>query len=86
MMVHGGLVKLVEECGEVVQVAAKKIAYPAEPHPDGGGELNARLEDELADLLAAIEFVSVKLGLDAERMRTRVERKFAMFEKWSNEA
>lgn len=32
-----GIGKLIEECGEVLQVAGKAIAFPRGPHPDGAG-------------------------------------------------
>jgi hypothetical protein len=51
-----GLSKLVEECGEVLQVAGKVLAFPDGDHPDGES-VSARLSKETADLAAAIEFL-----------------------------
>lgn len=56
-----GLAKLNEECGELIQVIGKIMAYPlGTSHPDGGPDLTERLSDELADVMAAAEFVLEK--------------------------
>ena len=42
MMHCDGLTKLIEECGELVQIAAKKQAYfDTDTHPDGKGSNEA---------------------------------------------
>lgn len=84
-LVHNGLAKLAEECGELTQVAAKKIAYPnTDAHPDGS-LLTLRLQDEIADVLAAIEVVRENFKLDASEIEFRVARKLALFRRWRNE-
>jgi len=83
---HGqwtGLFKLIEECGEAMQVAGKIAAFPdADEHPDGEGSLRGRIECELADLIASAEHVIDATGLDAERIRQRIARKRALFQRW----
>ena len=89
-----GLVKLAEESGEVVQVACKFMQYPElqSPeasekgwlHPDGT-DLRARLVEEMGDVLAAIEFVTGRLGLSRSAISDRMAFKFALFEKWDRE-
>ena len=64
-MTFKGLAKLVEEIGELTQVAGKKMAYTDGNHPDGKGDLNSRMQEEMGDVVAAIAFVSKKLSLDA---------------------
>lgn len=87
MMAFNGLAKLIEECGELVQACGKKIAYyTTDDHPDGGPPLTHRLEDEIADVLAACEFVMVHFGLNLETIRGRKERKLAMFNAWHRRA
>jgi NTP pyrophosphatase (non-canonical NTP hydrolase) len=81
-MSNMGLTKLMEECGEVIQVAAKIIAYPDGVHPDGGGRLETRLEDELGDLLAIITFVTNKLKLSDHDIQSRANSKFNNFLDW----
>lgn len=86
MSMHGkGLTKLLEELGELGQVAAKKLAYPDTEHPDGVGSLTVRLEDELADVIAARSFVIGKLGLDVDRIVKRAAEKLERFERWDTE-
>lgn len=77
-----GIGKLVEECGEVMQLAGKAIPFPVGDHPDGKGPMAPRFEEELADLQAAMIYFRHVNGLDAERMRLRVEEKVAKFHQW----
>lgn len=81
-MSNRGLTKLVEECGELVQVAAKKTAYAEGPHPDGAGDLNTRMEDEIADVLAACRFVVGEFGLNQTRIDERLLKKLTLFRVW----
>jgi len=64
VMTLNGLAKLTEEIGELIQVAGKKMAYADGTHPDGKGDLNSRMQEEMGDVVAAIAFVSKKLKLD----------------------
>lgn len=83
-----GLAKLAEECGELQQVIGKLLAYPTGPHPDGGDPLTRRLEDEMADVAAAIDFlVGASNGLlFGARMRARQTAKYERFTGWHQEA
>ena len=65
-MTLNGLAKLTEEIGELIQVAGKKMAYADGTHPDGKGDLNSRMQEEMGDVIAAIKFASDKLELDAD--------------------
>lgn len=80
-----GLSKLIEEAGEVSQVAGKIIGIGHMGDHFDGSNLKARLEEEIADLVAACAFVSEKLGLDHEAMGTRADEKRALFERWHDE-
>lgn len=85
-MMLKGLAKLVEECGELVQVAAKKMACPdTDQHWDGGEPLSVRIADEMGDVLAACTLVTEKLGLDQSRIEARHAVKLARFRTWDNE-
>lgn len=85
-MSNKGLTKLMEECGELVQVAAKLVAYPDGNHPDGAGDLFMRLEQEIADVIAACRFVSLKHNqVNFQYIASRIEDKVAMFQKWDAE-
>lgn len=82
-MTANGLAKLLEECGELSQVAAKKLAYfHTDDHPDGAGLLLLRLQDEAADVMAAIYFVSEQFGFDQEEFNFRIRRKRDLFNQW----
>lgn len=85
-MSFDGLTKLSEECGELQQIVAKKIAFfNVDKHPDGGPSMKKRLEDEIADVLAAIGLVSDNLGLDSDRIMKRAEKKRTLFRKWHSD-
>ncbi len=78
-----GLAKLIEECGELTQIAGKKLAYyHTDEHPDGKGSLKTRLEDEMADVIAAMEHVVEALGLDEDRIYSRAGRKQDTYDHW----
>ena len=82
-MTANGLAKLLEECGELSQVAAKKLAYfDTDEHPDGAGLLTLRMQDEAADVVAAITFVAMQFNFDQEEFHARIARKLALFERW----
>lgn len=85
-MAAKGLVKLVEELSELIQVAAKKIHYPhTDDHPDGLGSLTTRLEDEIGDAIAAINFVVSKFSLSKERIQERAAKKLNQYYEWDRE-
>ena len=86
MLEKQGLVKLVEECGELIQITSKKMVYmDSDEHPDGAGPISTRLEDEAADVLAAIEVVVENFGLNRVRMTERAELKAERFREWMKE-
>lgn len=77
-----GVAKLIEECGELSQVLGKKLAYwDVEIHPDGL-PIQERMEAEIGDVLAAIEFVTEHLHLDEAEIRERKRQKAELFAKW----
>lgn len=84
-LVYNGLAKLAEELGELQQVVGKKLAYPCGPHPDGGGNLDARMAEEMADVSAAMVMVANKLGLDRAQIAQRIDAKLALFIEWDSE-
>lgn len=84
MMTANGLAKLLEEMGELSQVTAKRLAYfkPGCDHPDGAGALDQRMEDEMADVIAACAFVASQFNLNQTRMEARAKMKVETFERW----
>lgn len=85
-MSHNGLTKLAEECGELVQICTKKIAFPnTDIHDDGKGSMKKRLEEEIADVIAAANFVRNKNNLDSDFIIKRAKEKLEMFEYWDKQ-
>lgn len=82
-MSNGGLDKLNEECGEVVQVIGKYhgMGGVLGNHWDGTN-LKERLEEEIADANAAMVFVASKHGLDELRIHERFKMKLERFRAW----
>lgn len=76
-----GLSKLIEECGEVMQVAGKLIGSEGNT-AHWSGDLNQMLIEELGDLAAAMEFFVQENGLDRGAIRARLEKKVERFETW----
>lgn len=83
-----GLAKVVEEAGELLQVAGKIIALGGETNYFDGTDLRSRLTNELADLEAAISYLlgSNLEELDLDELASRSEAKFELFERWHREA
>jgi NTP pyrophosphatase (non-canonical NTP hydrolase) len=77
-----GISKLIEECGEVVQVCGKLMRLRGELAHWDGTNLRERLQDELGDLLAAISFVIHFCDLDDTAIQKRAYKKRALFEHW----
>lgn len=84
-MTAAGVAKLIEECGELQQILGKKLAYwHTNEHPDGAGPIDARIEEEMADVCAAIIFVA-HLGLNQLRIDNRITVKLDLFETWQGQ-
>lgn len=79
-----GLAKAMEECGELIQAAAKIMASGGEDtHWDGQGSPFTRLEDEIADVRAAIAFLlQVNPVLDQRQVEARTAFKLDRFRGW----
>jgi NTP pyrophosphatase (non-canonical NTP hydrolase) len=77
-----GISKVIEECGEVLQVIGKLVAVHGEERHWNSKNLHQDLEDEIADLLAAITFARETNCLDGERFDQRVAKKLARFRAW----
>ncbi len=85
-MANNGLAKLIEELGELQQIAGKKLACPnTDIHWDGKGSLKIRMQDEVADVIAAIRLVIKTHELSEDYISIRAEDKFHLFEKWHSD-
>lgn len=81
-----GLAKLAEECGELVQVLGKLIATNGEIAHWDGSDLRLRVQEELADVLAAARFFVARNALDRSAVGHRASEKEALFWGWDDEA
>lgn len=78
-----GLVKLTEECGELIQIASKKMSYmDTDDHPDGNGSMAERLEKKMGDVYAATVVVTENFGLSWDNIINRSVEKRILFRKW----
>lgn len=72
-----------EEAGEVVQVCGKLLATYGEAHHWEGSNLRDRLEEELGDVLGAIDFViEHNTMLRADVIAARRAVKLELFKLW----
>lgn len=82
-----GLAKLLEETGEVQQVIGKLLAVRGEAEHWDGTNLHSRFEEELGDLLAAVEYVlRHNPTLSREHVYSQKTSKTAVFELWHQES
>jgi NTP pyrophosphatase (non-canonical NTP hydrolase) len=96
-MAHNGLAKLNEEAGELhvalgklQQTIGKMLQYPQlqtavnVTHPDGT-YLRECLQNEMGDVMAALDFVKVKLELDEKAIIDQWQKKIRLFNRWDSE-
>lgn len=84
-MSHKGLAKLIEECGEVIQVGGKVLQVGSIDSKHWSGVLRTMMEDEIADLQAAIEYVIEQNSLNKIKIGVRRARKLKKFKSWDKE-
>lgn len=70
------LVKLGEECGELQHIVGKSLINPKE-------KTLLKLEEEIADVLAASKIVINRFGLDEERIMKRVSAKLDKYDTYT---
>lgn len=80
-----GVAKVIEECGEVQQVCGKLIQMDGGSDHWDGTNLRHRLQEEIADLQAALEVVIRLNNLDAGTIYTRATSKRDTFLRWQIE-
>jgi len=79
---YRGIFKLTEECGELLTDIGKLAVFPDVPHPDGKGLMNPRIQDELADVLAAVQYFIENNDFDKNYINNRKEEKLKKFKQW----
>jgi hypothetical protein len=77
-----GISKLVEEMGELNQVIGRLLATAGEVKHWDDPDLRLSLERKVADVMAAIAFVTMQNHLNEEVIDERVRRKYALFSEW----
>lgn len=77
-----GLSKMIEETGELQQVAGKLLGSDGEIRHWDGTNLRERLHEEIADVQAALIFFQQVNALDITRIDFRTDTKLAQFWKW----
>lgn len=77
-----GIGKLIEEAGEVSQVLGKLIPFPDGRHPDGNGNLRQRIQEEIADLYAALDYFVGENSLNGKDINARRQDKYRQFMEW----
>jgi len=82
---YPGLAKVIEESGEIGQVFGKIMSNGGHRFdPWVGNDLGAKLDEEAADLLAALSFmVTYCPHIDENIVGDRVARKFKLFQEWA---
>lgn len=85
VMRANGLLKLLEELGELSQIASKAaIIHPKTKYYDGR-DIKARLVEEMGDVLATLEYVVEKMHLSEVSIRKRAARKLKMYKMWEEQ-
>lgn len=79
-----GIFKVQEECGELVQALGKAGPFPVGDHPDGAGAMAPRLQDEIADVYAALDYFVTenRSQLDFDAINKRRTKKRDQFRAW----
>jgi NTP pyrophosphatase (non-canonical NTP hydrolase) len=80
-----GVAKIVEECGEYVQVVGKLLATDGRAEHWDGTDLHVRLVEEAGDILAAIRYFAEANDIGAV-IELRADQKLALFRRWHAEA
>lgn len=77
-----GLGKVVEEAGEIMQIAGKLMATGGSSEYYDGRDLRRELQNEMADLRAALDYVEDANHLNALAMKARKDEKSDKFWSW----
>jgi NTP pyrophosphatase (non-canonical NTP hydrolase) len=78
----GPLEKTAEECNELCVELMKLSLFPDGNHPGRRRNVLLSTEDELADVLAAVNYFIDSKKLDRKRIDKRIKTKTKKFEKW----
>lgn len=86
LIIRQGAAKVQEECAELIQALAKYETHGPDSAAPGSSYTNkAHAEDEMGDVLAAIQYAAERMGLDRKRIAARMEKKYALYCKWERD-
>lgn len=74
--------KVAEECGELVVELMKLAAFPNGKHPSRKKSVVISTEEELADVLAVVDYFIDRNNLDRAKIMTRKAAKYRKFCGW----
>lgn len=77
-----GLRKAAEECAELVVELMKLSTFPNGKHPSRRRSLVISTEEELADVLAAVDYFIDRNKLDRAKIERRKALKYKKFSGW----
>jgi hypothetical protein len=77
-----GLRKAAEECGELVVELMKLATFPDGKHPARKRSLVISTEEELADVMAAVDYFIDRNKLDRAKIEKRKAAKYKKFTTW----
>jgi NTP pyrophosphatase (non-canonical NTP hydrolase) len=80
-----GLGKVIEEAGEVIQICGKLTTNSGDSKYYGSVNLRKKLQEEIADLRAALLFVEYENNLDFDFIELRVHEKLNKYYKWKKD-
>lgn len=76
------LLKLAEEPSELITEIMKLKAFPNGKHPGRKRNVILSMEDEMADVIAIINYTIDKERLDRKRIEGRAKAKYRKFSNW----
>ena len=85
VMALKGAVKVNEECLELGVVTAKAMQVGGLDQPHWSGNLIEMAEDEMGDVLAAIQFAVERNGLNMDRILERKAMKYGLYVMWDSD-
>lgn len=81
-----GLSRVTEEAGELLQVVGKIVGAGGRTDHWDGTDLRQRLIEEVADVQAALTYLTEANDLPAEMIAARYYRKLGQYRRWHEQA
>lgn len=79
-MTENGLINLIKECSELSGIAAKNLAFNDSYYdPEETESLLQKMQDEIADVMAACMFVCNEFNFDTDKIDARTLTRLGVF-------